>query len=128
MGPTARLSIPLPMNLALDRAGHGRRREPVGGWACRPPALLALACTAAVVSGLFDGGYAAQLAPVERLCPGRPGARPDHPSGVLAGRRAVVLRRGLAGRSPPAAGVAARSQEQSVGLWAVLDPEPTRWP
>jgi hypothetical protein len=72
--------------LALVAAGTRRRRG-------LPAAvLLTLACTAAVVSGLFDGGYAAQLAPVERLCQvalvlGLTGL------GVLAGRRAVLLRR-----------------------------------
>ena len=92
VGPTARLSVPLPMNLALVvlalvAAGTRRRLGLPAG------ALLALACTAAVVSGLFDGGYSARLAPVERLCQvalvlGLTAL------GVLAGRRAVRLRRG----------------------------------
>ena len=92
VGPTARLSVPLPMNLALvvlALVAAGTRRR----LGLSAAVLLALACTAAVVSGLFDGGYAAQLAPVERLCQvalvlGLTAL------GVLAGRRAVLLRRG----------------------------------
>ena len=92
VGPTARLSVPLPMNLALvvlALVAAGTRRR----LGLPAAVLLALACTAAVVSGLFDGGYAAQLAPVERLCQvalvlGLTAL------GVLAGRRAVLLRRG----------------------------------
>ena len=92
VGPTARLSVPLPMNLALvvlALVAAGTRRR----LGLSAAVLLALACTAAVVSGFFDGGYAAQLAPVERLCQvalvlGLAAL------GVLAGRRAVLLRRG----------------------------------
>ena len=66
VGPTGRLSVPLPMNaalvlLGLAAAGHRRRL------ALAAAALLALACAAAVGSGFFDGGYAAALSPVERL-------------------------------------------------------------
>ena len=66
VGPTARLSVPLPMNvallvLALVAAGTRRRVA----LACAT--LLGLACAAAVVSGFFDGGYAAALTPVERV-------------------------------------------------------------
>ena len=66
VGPTGRLSVPLPMNVALlvlAFAAAGTRRR----LALAAAALLALACSAAVVSGFFDGGYAAAMAPVERL-------------------------------------------------------------
>jgi len=66
VGPTARLSVPLPMNialvvLALTGAGTHRRA------ALAASALLGLACSVAVVSGFFDGGYVAALAPMERV-------------------------------------------------------------
>lgn len=86
VGPTGRLSVPLPMNAALlvlaIASGSTRRRVSVPA-----AAALALACGVAVVSGAFDGGYAAQLAPVERaaqatLVLGLVAAA------VLAGRRA----------------------------------------
>ena len=91
VGPTARLSVPLPMNVALLVLGvlaAGTRRRV----ALVASSLLALACTLAVVSGVFDGGYAAQLAPVERvtqaaLVLGLVAVA------VLAGRRALHLRR-----------------------------------
>jgi hypothetical protein len=65
VGPTGRLSVPLPMNLALVvlavlAAGTRRRVALVAA------ALLTLACSVAVVSGFFDGGYAAVLTPLER--------------------------------------------------------------
>ena len=66
VGPTARLSVPLPMNVAvvvLALAAAGTRRR----LALAAATLLALACAAAVVSGFFDGGYAAALAPLERV-------------------------------------------------------------
>ena len=66
VGPTGRLSVPLPMNVALlvlAFAAAGTRRR----LALAAASLLALACSAAVVSGFFDGGYAAAMAPVERL-------------------------------------------------------------
>ena len=66
VGPTARLSVPLPMNLALVvlalTAAGTRRRA-----ALAASALLGLACSVAVVSGFFDGGYVAALAPLERV-------------------------------------------------------------
>ncbi|WP_377644543.1 hypothetical protein [Oryzobacter terrae] len=66
VGPTGRLSVPLPMNAALlvlaVVAGSTRRRPAVVAGA-----LLALAVTVAVVSGAFDGGYAAALGPTQRL-------------------------------------------------------------
>jgi hypothetical protein len=92
VGPTARLSVPLPMNLALvvlALVAAGTRRR----LGLSAAVLLAPACTAAVVSGLFDGGYAAQLAPVERLCQVAL-VLVLTALGVLAGRRAVLLRRG----------------------------------
>ena len=90
VGPTARLSVPLPMNVALLLLGvlaAGTRRRV----AFVASILLALACTLAVVSGVFDGGYAAQLAPLERvtqaaLVLGLVAVA------VLAGRRALTLR------------------------------------
>jgi len=90
VGPTGRLSVPLHMNLALVVLAlltlSTRRRV-----ALAAAVLLALACTAAVVSGLFDGGYAAELAPLERLVQVALvltlGAL-----AVLAARRAVRLR------------------------------------
>jgi hypothetical protein len=90
VGPTARLSVPLPMNVALLVLGllaAGTRRRV----ALVASTLLALACTLAVVSGVFDGGYAAQLAPVERvtqaaLVPGLVTVA------VVAGRRALAVR------------------------------------
>jgi hypothetical protein len=66
VGPTGRLSVPLPMNalllvLAAVAGSTGRR-------AVLPAAvLLALASGVAVASGFFDGGYAADLAPLERV-------------------------------------------------------------
>ena len=60
VGPTGRLSVPLPMNVALlvlAFAAAGTRRR----LALAAAALLALACTAAVVSGFFDGGYSAAM-------------------------------------------------------------------
>jgi len=66
VGPTGRLSVPLPMNVALlvlAFAAAGTRRRV----ALAAAALLTLACTAAVVSGFFDGGYSTAMAPVERL-------------------------------------------------------------
>ncbi|WP_392544515.1 hypothetical protein [Oryzobacter telluris] len=66
VGPTGRLSVPLPMNaalllLALVAASARRRAAAVAA------GVVALACVVAVVSGFFDGGYAADLAPVARV-------------------------------------------------------------
>ena len=66
VGPTGRLSVPLPMNIALlvlALAAAGTRRR----LALAAAALLALACSAAVVSGFFDGGYSAEMPAVQRL-------------------------------------------------------------
>jgi len=92
VGPTGRLSVPLPMNVALlvlAFAAAGTRRR----LALAAASLLALACSAAVVSGFFDGGYAAAMAPVERL------TQVSLVLGLavlalLAGRRALRLLRG----------------------------------
>ena len=66
VGPTGRLSVPLPMNAALLAlalvAGSTRRRA-----ATVAAALLTLAVTVAVVSGAFDGGYAAALTLPQRV-------------------------------------------------------------
>ena len=92
VGPTGRLSVPLPMNLALlvlALAAAGTRRR----LAVAAAGLLTLACTAAVASGFFDGGYAAALSPVERVAQvtlvlGLTGLA------VLSGRRVVHVLRG----------------------------------
>ena len=66
VGPTGRLSVPLPMNVALlvlAFAAAGTRRR----LALAAAALLALACSAAVVSGFFDGGYSAEMPAAQRL-------------------------------------------------------------
>jgi len=91
LGPTARLSVPLPMNVAvvvLALAAAGTRRR----LALAAAVLLALACAAAVVSGFFDGGYAAALTSVQRLSQISLVAGLAALS-VLAGRRAVRLMR-----------------------------------
>ena len=91
VGPTGRLSVPLPMNVALlvlASAAAGTRRR----LALAAAALLALACSAAVVSGFFDGGYAAAMAPVERLTQGAL-VLGLAALAVLAGRRALRLLR-----------------------------------
>ena len=89
VGPTGRLSVPLPMNVALlvlAVAAAGTRRR----LALSAASLLALACSAAVVSGVFDGGYAAAMAPVERLTQ----VTLVLGLALLAGRRALRLLRG----------------------------------
>ena len=56
MGPTGRLSIPIPMMLAQLAAGWlaaGRRRRP----ALVASTLLALVEPICIVSGCYDGGY-----------------------------------------------------------------------
>jgi len=56
MGPTGRLSIPIPMMLAQLAAGWlaaGRRRRP----ALVASALLALVEPICIMSGFYDGGY-----------------------------------------------------------------------
>ena len=56
MGPTGRLSIPIPMMLAQLAAAWlaaGRRRRP----ALVASALLALVEPICIMSGFFDGGY-----------------------------------------------------------------------
>ena len=56
MGPTGRLSIPVPMMLAqlvAAAVASGRRRRP----ALVASALLALVAPVCIVSGFFDGGY-----------------------------------------------------------------------
>lgn len=56
MGPTGRLSIPIPMMLAQLAAGwvaSGTRRRP----ALVASALLALVEPICIISGFFDGGY-----------------------------------------------------------------------
>ena len=91
VGPTGRLSVPLPMNVALlvlaVAAGSTRRRL-----ALPAAVLLGLASGVAVLSGLFDGGYAADLTAPQRLTQvvlvlGLTAVA------VLAGRRAVAVRR-----------------------------------
>lgn len=66
VGPTGRMSVPLPMNAALlllaaaTTSTSRPRLAAVASW------LVAGATTVAVVSGAFDGGYAADLTPVQR--------------------------------------------------------------
>ena len=79
MGPTGRLSIPVPMMLALLLAAwvaSGRRRRP----ALVASALLAVVAPVCVVSGFFDGGYSD---------PARTGAHTAY-QGLLVGMLAVV--------------------------------------
>src|SRR4051794_1424024 len=56
MGPTGRLSIPLPMPVAQIALGFaaGSRGPPL---ALLGSGLIAIALLAGVVSGFFDGGY-----------------------------------------------------------------------
>jgi hypothetical protein len=66
MGPTGRLSIPLPMTVAQIALAFaaGSRRPPV---ALLGSGLVAVALLAGVVSGFFDGGYGDdRLTAVER--------------------------------------------------------------
>jgi uncharacterized membrane protein len=66
VGPTGRLSVPLPMNAALivlaaaAASGTRPRLARISSW------LVVVATTVAVVSGVFDGGYAAALTPAQR--------------------------------------------------------------
>jgi peptidoglycan/LPS O-acetylase OafA/YrhL len=79
MGPTGRLSIPVPMMLAQLLAAwvaSGRRRHP----ALVASALLAVVAPVCVVSGFFDGGYSD---------PARTGAHTAY-QGLLVGMLAVV--------------------------------------
>jgi hypothetical protein len=57
LGPEGHLSVPLPMTAfqVLTALAAGSRRRPL---ALPGAGLLATAVTVAVVSGLFDGGYA----------------------------------------------------------------------
>ena len=91
VGPTGRLSVPLPMNAALlllaAVAGSRRRRV-----ALPAAVLLALATGVAVVSGAFDGGYAAELTLPERVAQVALVVGLTTVS-VLAGRRAVAVAR-----------------------------------
>ena len=100
MGPTGRLSIPVPMMLAqllLAAVASGRRRRP----ALIAAVLLAVVEAVCIVSGFFDGGYSdpaltgwlriSQLLLVAMLAV----------VGAVAARRAARLRRGaLALRAP----------------------------
>ena len=65
LGPTARLSAPIPMMVAqvLLVVGATRARRAV---AIPCAILLGIACVLAFVSGFFDGAYAAPLAPLQR--------------------------------------------------------------
>jgi peptidoglycan/LPS O-acetylase OafA/YrhL len=93
MGPTGRLSIPVPMMLAQLVAAlvaSGRRRRP----ALIASALLAVVAPVCIVSGFFDGGYSD---------PVRTGAHTAYQMvlvatiavvGVLAARRFLSVRRG----------------------------------
>lgn len=66
VGPTGRLSVPLPMNAALLVAAAitaSPRRLP----SLAAGALLLIASIVCVVSGFFDGGYGADLSAAQRL-------------------------------------------------------------
>ncbi|GAA4116506.1 hypothetical protein GCM10022415_13580 [Knoellia locipacati] len=79
MGPTGRLSIPVPMMLAQLVAAwvaSGRRRRP----ALVASALLAVVEPVCIVSGFFDGGYSDSA---------RTGAHTAY-QGLLVGMLAVV--------------------------------------
>ncbi|CAN7243127.1 hypothetical protein [Knoellia sp. LjRoot47] len=79
MGPTGRLSIPIPMmlgQLVAAWVASGPRRRP----ALVASALLALVAPVCVVSGFFDGGYSD---------PARTGAHTAY-QGLLVGMLAVV--------------------------------------
>ncbi len=79
MGPTGRLSIPVPMMLAQLLAAwvaSGRRRRP----ALVASALLAAVAPVCIVSGFFDGGYSD---------PARTGAHTAY-QGLLVSMLAVV--------------------------------------
>jgi peptidoglycan/LPS O-acetylase OafA/YrhL len=92
MGPTGRLSIPIPMMLAQLVAAFiasGHRRRP----ALVASALLAVVEPICIVSGFFDGGYSD---------PARTGAHTAYQGllvgmlafvGVVAARRFLHLRR-----------------------------------
>ena len=92
MGPTGRLSIPVPMmvgQLVAAWVASGHRRRP----ALVASALLAVVAPICVVSGFFDGGY---------TDPARTGAHTAYQGllvgmltvvGVVAARGAVRLRR-----------------------------------
>jgi hypothetical protein len=67
LGPNGRLAAPIPMIVlqlvAVALAVSSRR-----GVALTGSAVLALACSIAVISGFFDGGYAdSRLSPFDRV-------------------------------------------------------------
>lgn len=92
VGPTGRLSVPLPMNaalLVLAGVAGGRTRPQVARGAAW---LVVGATTVAVVSGAFDGGYAADLTASQRAL--QVGLVLSLVvTGVVAARRARMLRR-----------------------------------
>ena len=91
VGPTGRLSVPLPMNgvlLLLGAAAADASRPRLARGAAW---LVVGATTLAVVSGLFDGGYAAELTAGQRtLQVGLVASLVV--TGVVAARRARALR------------------------------------
>jgi len=90
LGPTARLSAPIPMMIAqaiLVLAAGGARAIAI-------PAslLLGIACVLAFVSGFFDGAYAAHLTQLQRVM--QVSLVTAHLAvGVVAGLRAAALMR-----------------------------------
>jgi hypothetical protein len=68
VGPTGRLSVPLPFNALLlllaaaAASGTRPRLATAAAW------LLVVATVVAVLSGVFDGGYAAELTALQRVC------------------------------------------------------------
>lgn len=98
VGPTGRLSVPLPFNivllvLALAASSASRPHlATVASW------LLVVATTVAVVSGAFDGGYAAELSAGQRMCQVALVLSLLGTAYVAARRSLRVSRRGAAGR------------------------------
>lgn len=92
VGPTGRLSVPLPMNAALLVLAGAAGSPSRPGLARGAAWLVTGATTVAVVSGAFDGGYAADLTASQRAL--QVGLVLSLVvTGVVAARRALSLRR-----------------------------------
>lgn len=66
VGPTGRLSVPLPMNAALLLLAGAASSDARPRLARGASWLVVAATSVAVVSGAFDGGYAAELTAPQR--------------------------------------------------------------